>query len=251
MQNWIKGSVAQVINETTSVRRFVIEVIGQKDFSFKPGQHITIDQSADGSRMANNGKSYSIANAPNGNIFEIIIVRPVGETAWFWENVQPGKEIWFHGPHGKFLLPAEIDRDLYFICTGTGIAPFRSMLQYIKQHNVPHQNIYLVFGARNFKDALFFSEMKTLEQEIENFYYLPTFSREKANNNLLQRTGYVHSVYEEFIRRNMILNGVKGIPTIKPAWFYLCGWQHMIGDAKERILMYGYHASDIQLEIFG
>ncbi len=239
-----------MINETPVVKRFVIKTSGQV-FNFKPGQYITVDQSADGGRHRNNGKSYSIANAPGGDELEIIIVRPVEEIIWFWDNIEGGSEISFYGPHGKFLLPDVIDRDLYFICTGTGIAPFRSMLQYIKQHGVPHRNIYLVFGCRNFKDALFFGEMKRLQEEMENFIYLPTFSRETANNHLLQRTGYVHAVYEEFIRRNMILNGVNGIPTIKPALFYLCGWQHMIGDAQERILVYGYHASDIQLEIFG
>jgi ferredoxin-NADP reductase len=250
MQHWIKGSVTQVINETPSVKRFVIKP-AEANFTFKPGQYITVDQSADGEHHPGSGKSYSVACAPGTEFIEIVIVRPVGDTYWYWDNIKAGSVIQFHGPHGKFLLPEVIDRDLYFICTGTGIAPFRAMLQHIRQHQIDHQNIYLVFGCRNFKDALFYSELKRLQDEIENFHYLPTFSRETANNHLLQRTGYVHTVYEEFIRRNMILNGVNGIPTIKPALFFLCGWQHMIGDAKERILMYGYHASDIQLEIFG
>ena len=35
----------------------------------------------------------------------------------------------------------------YFICTGTGIAPFRSMLNHIKRHSIAHKDIYLVFGT--------------------------------------------------------------------------------------------------------
>lgn len=252
MQEWYKGIVTVVINETKNVKRFVIKVTGQHNFQFKPGQHISIDQGAVEGQLYNSWKSYSIASAPGSDSFELVISRPAAGTGeWFWENITTGAELDFHGPQGKFLLPDTIDRDIYMICTGTGIAPFRSMLQHIHKNNIPHRNIYLVTGYRRFQDALFFSEMKTLEQQVEAFYYLPTFSREAANNHLLMRTGYVHGIYEEFMRRNMILNGVNGVPTLKPAHFYICGWHEMIGDAKERILMYGYTSKDIELEVYG
>jgi sulfite reductase alpha subunit-like flavoprotein len=41
-----------------------------------------------------------------------------------------------------------LQKDVYFICTGTGIAPFRSMLNYINQHQLEHRQIYLLFGTR-------------------------------------------------------------------------------------------------------
>ena len=97
-----------------------------------------------------------------------------------------------------FVLPEPIDHDLFFICTGTGIAPFRSMTHYILDHNVPHQNIYLIFGCRLLCDGLYNEEMKELEGKVESFSYLPTYSRESPDNNGI-RQGYVHSIYEEIV----------------------------------------------------
>src|SRR5207253_7770870 len=111
--------------------------------------------------------------------------------------------------------------DIFLICTGTGVAPFRSMLQHIKRHKISHKNIYLVFGTRLFRDCLYHDELKELEKEIEDYFYLPTFSREPGENKALRR-GYVHSVYEEIVLNEK-----------RPAYFYLCGWKNMIDEAKE------------------
>ena len=81
-------------------------------------------------------------------------------------------------------------------------------------------------------------KLKKLEDELPNYKYLPTFSREPEND--LVRRGYVHSVYEEIIG------------TDKPdAKFYLCGWKNMIDDAKQKILALGYDRKAIHLELYG
>ncbi|MFM9469955.1 hypothetical protein ACKI1K_45805, partial [Streptomyces scabiei] len=74
--------------------------------------------------------------------------------------------------------PASIEKDLYFICTGTGIAPFRSMVHYIHKHQLSHEKIHLIFGCRLFDDSLYEAELKALEREHPNFYHYPCFSRE-------------------------------------------------------------------------
>jgi ferredoxin-NADP reductase len=253
LQPWVKGIITEVLDETPTTKRFFIEVPETENFDFIPGQFVTLDLPIH-EQKNKRWRSYSIASAPNGtNRFELVIVRLEGGagTAWFWEHGLPGTEILFRGPQGKFTLPEIIDHDLYLICTGTGIAPFRSMINHIYKHNLPHQNIYLVFGCRKFCDTLYFKEMKAIEQQLDGFYYLPTFSREPADNNLLMRTGYVHGVYEEFIKQNMILNNTGDGPRLKPAAFYLCGWKQMIDEAKEKILMYGYDKTAVHLELYG
>jgi sulfite reductase alpha subunit-like flavoprotein len=113
------------------------------------------------------------------------------------------------------------------------------MAHYIRLHNIPHHKIYLVFGCRNLCDGLYGTELKSLEEDLTDFYYLPTFSREPEENTSVKR-GYVHAVYEEIIK------------DIKPAsYFYLCGWKNMIDEAKARILSLGYDKKDIHLELYG
>jgi ferredoxin-NADP reductase len=85
---------------------------------------------------------------------------------------------------------------------------------------------------------LYYHELKELEKEIENYFYLPTFSREPED--IPVRKGYVHSVYEEII-----------LTEKRPAYFYLCGWKNMIDEAKQRILALGYDKKDIHLELYG
>src|SRR5207237_8125176 len=111
-------------------------------------------------------------------------------------------ELTLRGAHCVFTLPESIDKDLYFICTGTGIAPFRSMAQHRIYNKIPHQNIYLIFGCRKLCDGLYASEMKELEQKSPSFKYIPTLSRE--DESAAVRRGYVHAVYEELCRDKMV-----------------------------------------------
>ncbi|MEI9957582.1 MAG: hypothetical protein WDM90_15090 [Ferruginibacter sp.] len=68
-----------------------------------------------------------------------------------FNEVVVGSEISFRGPVGIFTLPDVLDTDYYLICTGTGIAPFRSMLHSIALQDTLHKNVYLIFGTRKKK----------------------------------------------------------------------------------------------------
>lgn len=241
LQPWRTGKVIRIEDETSSTKRFWIEVPELAIFDFKPGQFVTLDLPIH-EKPNKRWRSYSIASWPDGtNIFELIIVLLEGGlgTHYLFNHVQVGSELTLRGPQGVFILPEPIDRDLFLICTGTGIAPFRSMAHYILDNNVPHQNIYLIFGCRLLCDSLYNKEMKELEKKVELFNYIPTYSREAPGDNGIRR-GYVHAVYEELCRE-----------TKPPAYFYLCGWKAMIDEAKQRILALGYDRKAIHQELYG
>ena len=152
VQPWRTGKVIRIENETSSTKRFWIEIPELPSFDFKPGQFVTLDLPIH-EKPAKRWRSYSIASWPDGtNIFELVIVLLEGGlgTNYLFNEVSVGSELILRGPQGVFVLPEPIDKDLFFICTGTGIAPFRSMAHYIRDHSVPHQNIYLIFGCRLF-----------------------------------------------------------------------------------------------------
>jgi ferredoxin-NADP reductase len=249
VQPWRKGLVIRIENETANTRRYWIQVPELAEFDFEPGQFVTLDLPIH-EKLNKRWRSYSIASWPDGtNIFELVIVLMDGGlgTTYLFNEIQVGSELTFRGPQGVFTLPDPIDRDLFFICTGTGIAPFRSMAHHILNHNIPHNNIYLIFGCRKLSDALYQQELKELAEKVTSFQYIPTFSREEPENyNHLIRTGYVHSVYEEIIK------GGNGVPApVKPASFYLCGWKNMIDEAKQRIQALGYDRKSIHQELYG
>jgi ferredoxin-NADP reductase len=254
LQPWQTGKIIRIEEETPSTRRFWIQMPGEGSFDFKPGQFVTLNlpiHEKPGKRL----RSYSIASWPDGtNIFELVIVLLEGGagTNYLFNETKPGAELVLRGPQGVFLLPEKIERDLFFICTGTGVAPFRAMAHHIYNHGIPHQDIYLIFGCRLLGDLLYGTELKQLEKKLTGFHYIPTFSREVPGTvDQLVRIGYVHAVYEEICRQNTNLSGSDEMAELKPASFYLCGWKNMIDEAKQKIQALGYEKKSIHQELYG
>jgi ferredoxin-NADP reductase len=234
---WRKGKVIRIENETGNTHRFWIEVSELLSFDFQPGQFVTFDlpiHEKPNKRL----RSYSISSWPDGtNVFELIIVlnlRGAG-TQFLFNEVKVGTELKFRGPQGVFTLPAALDKDLFLICTGTGIAPFRSMVHHIKNNEIVHKNIYLIFGCRKKEDLLYYQELTNLQNKIKNFQYIPTLSRQQWEGHY----GYVHSIYLELCRHH------------QDAHFFLCGWKHMIDEAEKRILEMGYDKKLVHSELYG
>jgi ferredoxin-NADP reductase len=179
LQPWRKGKVIDIIQETHNTRRFYIEIPELDQFDFEPGQFITFDLPIH-EKPNKRVRSYSIASWPNGtNVLELVIVLLEGGlgTTYLFTKVDVGSELTLRGPQGVFTLDDDIlKKEILMICTGTGIAPFRSMVHHIKNHNIPHNKIYLLYGTRTQKDLLYYDEFKNFE--LEGFQYIPTLSRE-------------------------------------------------------------------------
>ncbi|WP_336515269.1 ferredoxin--NADP reductase [Pollutibacter soli] len=234
---WRRGEIVRIKEEAPHTRRFWIKIPELESFQFQPGQHITLELPID-EKQSKRIRSYSIASWPNNsNIFELIIVhnQDIVASEYLFKTIQEGDEIRVRGPQGRFLLPHVLDKDIFFICTGTGIAPFRSMLHHIVENNLAHKNIYLIFGTRTTKDLLFHDEFLKLAETLPQFHYMPVLSREEWAGE----TGYVHEIYKRMAS------------TKKPAYFYLCGWKQMIEEAKQHILEIGYDQKDIHHEMYG
>lgn len=237
LPQWQKGIVQRIEQATHNTRRYWIELPETDHFDFKPGQFVTLDLPIHEQRNKR-WRSYSIASAPDGtNVLELVISYMEGGLGsnYLFNEVVEGTELVLRGPQGVFTLPEPLDKDLFLVCTGTGIAPFRSMLHYISRHNIPHRDIYLIFGTRTQQDLLYAEDMKQLEQELPAFYYHPTLSREEWAG----RKGYVHNVYEELCVEK------------QDAMFLLCGWRAMIDEARQRIQQMGYDKKSVHLELYG
>lgn len=250
LQPWRTGIVIRIEDESSATRRFWVEISDAESFDFKPGQFVTLDLPIH-EKPNKRWRSYSIASWPDGtNVFELVIVLLEGGagTTYLFNEVTVGSELTFRGAQGVFVLPNPIEKDLFFICTGTGIAPFRSMAHHIYNHHLPHREIYLIFGCRKFSDGLYKAELEELEKNLPGFHYIPTFSREEPGNH---RTGYVHTIYEEICTSNITKTIEGNTSSLKPASFYLCGWKNMIDEAKKRIVAMGYDRKSIHQELYG
>ena len=93
---------------------------------------------------------------------------------YLFNEAKIGDEVVYRGPMGVFTLPDNLmDRDIYFVSTGSGISPFRSMINYLHQNKIPFKNIKLFFGTRTEADLLYRKELEKIQEELPNFEFIP------------------------------------------------------------------------------
>lgn len=94
-------------------------------------------------------------------------------------DTQVGDEVRVTGPSGKrFVLPADPSaHDYVFFATGTGIAPFRSMILDLLEAGVPSR-VALVMGVPYTTDLIYDADFRALAEQHENFRYITAISRE-------------------------------------------------------------------------
>jgi ferredoxin-NADP reductase len=231
------SEVIEIIDVTPLVKRFFFRIPEMENFNFAPGQFVQLDLPIDSKIKT---RSYSIASAPQGNnIIELVIslnAEGLG-TPYLFNEVKVGSKLPLSQPAGKFMKPpVTTEVDICLICTGTGIAPFRSFLLDLIHKNTSHKNIDLIFGTRYEKDVLYMDEMEKLSQTIPGFSFTTVLSREE--NPSIGKKGYVHQVYQELYADK------------RPTNFYLCGWKVMIKEAIQNLQDMGYDKKAIKFELY-
>lgn len=218
-------------NET---RHFELSLDEGKSLDFRPGQFVSILYPENEKVVR---RAYSIASPPQEqNQLDLCLkLVPGGKvTTWFW-NFQEGKRIQMHGPFGNFVLPVEVERDLVFIATGTGIAPFRSMIRDLL-HKGFRRNIWLLFGTRYDQSIPYDEEWRLLTSHYPQFHYLPTVSRPSAEWK--GETGYVQTKIASLF------------PQPDGKLVYICGLNQMIQAVQAECLNRGVQKEMIHYERF-
>lgn len=236
----------KVIQETPTTRRFFFEAIDLETLNFIPGQFISFEFPID-EKQSKRIRHYSVASHPdNTNKFEIVIVKKEGGkgTEWLWKQ-DLGVEIPFTGPSGILVMDSNKKKNHIFICTGTGVGPFRSMIHDIKNSNVDTGDLIVIFGTRDKQSLLYYEEMLNLEKEFPKVKFIPILSREIWEG----KTGYVHLVYEEIVD-NYFKQIEEGKYNDLDICFYICGWKEMVKQTRTRLLELGFDKKQIKQEIY-
>ena len=237
-KKWKTAQVVSIKELSKVVKEIILEIQGVEVFDFVPGQFVTFDLPI-GEKRLERWRSYSIVNAPNGNnrIHLIIGYLDGGNASrYFFNDLKEGDLLKLKGPDGMFVLPNELNKDLVMICTGTGVAPFKSMIDHIYSNSITHRGIHLIFGSRTEADMLFRKEFQAIKDAHSEFRYSVALSREEYNDY----RGYVHNIYRQHYgdHRDDVL-------------FMLCGWQKMIDEASDHLKEIGYSSQQILFELYG
>jgi ferredoxin-NADP reductase len=182
---------------TSFVREIVLERIDARPMDFDAGQwvNLVLPIGAEGELR----RAYSIASAPNGGpSFEIAVTRVEGGPgSEYLHALEPGATMSAIGPHGLFTRPAA-DPPCLFVATGTGVAPFRSMMQAALRAG-SKAPLWLLFGVRFEADILYREELEGWAKQHPNVRVDVTLSRGSAH--WTGRHGYVQQHVPELYRK--------------------------------------------------
>jgi len=191
-----------------NTRHFEFEPVDWKT-AFVPGQFLSLTHNEV-------TRAYSIASPPHTDGFALCAnLVEDGRFSPFLFDMQPGDEVDFKGPYGAFIMK-QTPSDSIFVATGTGIAPFRSMLL-----SLPDRRVTLIFGVRHREGLLYDEELQGLAGEGKNFQYVPTLTR--PPRDWTGKTGRVQAHVLEALgeRRDMDV--------------YICGLREMVDDLRAKL----------------
>jgi ferredoxin-NADP reductase len=224
---------------STSLSEFtnhlVFEMTSILRFGFVAGQWLSFKTNkSDGEEIT---RAYSVASPPgDDNRFALCLNRVQdGFMSNFLCDMKAGDEIACQGPFGDFILRPPM-RDTIFIATGTGIAPFRSMLHWLLADESRHQGkqLSLIFGNRTEKDIYYHDEFLRLAAQHLNFHYQPALSRGRDDWKGLR--GYVQEHVPAIAQGRSDMHA------------YICGLDKMVKANRDLLKSLGWDRKSILYE---
>ncbi|HEY3524055.1 MAG TPA: FAD-binding oxidoreductase [Candidatus Limnocylindrales bacterium] len=232
------------IDDNESLARFWVKFDGDP-VAFAPGQYMTIGVYP-GERIAQ--RPYSVASDPGvagteGYEFYVRLVSEGLFTPLLWE-LPVGHRMRMIGPKGKFMLQPDDDRVHLFISSGTGNAPFVSMMTSMLREGRPRRVVFL--NGVSYANDLGYRELLEGWEHSGEYpvTFVPTVSRpqDRANAGWSGRTGRVETIVEPVVRE-MGLGPENAIA-------YICGNPDMIINAEATLLALGFPEEQIRKELY-
>jgi CDP-4-dehydro-6-deoxyglucose reductase len=196
------------------VRHFEFDLPSLEKFGFVPGQFMSLTAGIGDDEIT---RAYSIASPPSGNRFALCLNEVEGgRFSPHLFTLKSGDEVSCQGPFGAFIFKRPIS-DSLLVATGTGIAPFRSMLlDRLPQER--ERQFTLVFGVRHEHGLLYREEWEALARQHPNFDFRPTLTR--PGTEWTGRTGRVQGHVLEALADHRELD------------IYICGLKEMVNDVR-------------------
>jgi len=188
-------------------------------------------------------RAYSIVSSPFDEILEFFsIVIPDGAFTSQLQHLEVGDELLLNTMPFGFLTLARyqkpLPKDLWLLATGTGLAPFLSMLQDLKTWE-DYEHIVLAYSARSTEELAYMDKIESLQEDfgslVDNpakLIFIPIVTREPVEGALTERLP------------KLLLDGAlqerAGIDLdVDSTHVMLCGNPEMVEDTKETLKSLG------------
>lgn len=223
---------------TPRVKHFIIKNTGSDIFNYIPGQFITIHIEHQGKTIR---RSYSIANAPQGNNQVEFAASYVegGPGSEYLFQLNPGDMIQVSGPFGRLILKEKAPRRYIFLATSTGVTPYRAMIPALQQQleTDPNLSIVIFEGIQKQTDILYSDDFLNWASQSPRVMFRAYLSRETLD----QAPPHIHygHVQKGFVDLNL---------NAEQDYIYLCGNPAMIDEAFNQLKDQGFTTQQIVRE---
>lgn len=150
------GVVTDIRQDTPDVKTFrVVGVDGKKPFVHIPGQCAMLSIPGVGEAM------FSITSSPTVEEYMEFSIKKCGCLTDWLHHMDVDQEILIRGPYGNGF-PVETDfkgKDLLFIAGGIGLAPLRSVINYVRHYRSNYGKVDIVYGSRSADDLVDYKEI--------------------------------------------------------------------------------------------
>lgn len=150
------AQVTDIRTDTADVKTFrVVGLDGKKPFVHIPGQCAMLSMPGVGEAL------FSITSSPTNEEYLEFSIKKCGCVTKWIHAIEPGQQVTLRGPYGNGFPvdTAFAGKDLLFVAGGIGLAPLRSVINYIRHYRDRYGKVDIVYGARSKDDLVDYEEI--------------------------------------------------------------------------------------------
>jgi ferredoxin--NADP+ reductase len=228
MAKWLAGRIVENRHWTQAL--FSLRVAGPA-LDFRAGQFVRIALDIDGERIA---RPFSFVNPPDDSMLEFYgVLVPEGPLSPRLALLQSGDALYYADNPSGFLILAEVPpaEDLWLVCTGTGIAPFLSILRTAAPWQT-YRRVILVHAARHASELVYRDLIDAAQRRHGDQFRSVTFVSREPHAGSLE--GRIPAAI-----RDGRLEAAAGTFAPERSQFMLCGNPDMVKDVTAALVERG------------
>lgn len=212
------------------------------EFTYLPGQHVTLRADIDGSDVR---RSYSVCANANTGTLRVGVKRLEGGafSTFATSRLTPGDTLDVMGPVGEFTIDPDPQAAHHYaaVVAGSGITPVLSLISTTLETE-PNTRWTLIFGNKGAGSIMFLDELEGLKDSYpDRLHLIHVLSREQPDLDLF--AGRIDA--EKLGRMFDVLVDVGSVDH-----WYLCGPYEMVMTARQVICQRGVDPGNVHDELF-
>jgi NAD(P)H-flavin reductase len=218
----------------------IIGVRADEQVPFQAGQYFTLGLLGPAGKLVQ--RPMSVSSSPNDLGEYEFFIRLVDEgefTPLLWQR-RVGDAINIKGPKGRFLIQPD-GHGCLFVASGTGLAPFMSMIDALRERG-ESRDVVLLHGASYDHDLAWRDELEQLANGGFPLRYVATVSRPQHCPTWTGPTGRVETIVDGQLEEHGL--------TPDNTTLYVCGNPDMITAVEETATRRGFPPEQIRKELY-